>query len=223
MLACDNCGMPVPKSTGRTARRLVRDDVYDRLLEVILDGTLQPGERIVDSDIEAWLGASRTPVRDAIARLERKGLVEIVPQRYSRIALIDAAQVRHHLEVLEPLILLAVEKATAALTPQERAQAARLSERIAGAQPGRERVGAVRELLSLWIARYGNAHLREVVEDLSLLVVVHLVNHPEMATPESAASLVAAADAAAAGDPAAAVAAVSEAFRRIDDGVDALP
>ncbi|KQO63792.1 GntR family transcriptional regulator [Curtobacterium sp. Leaf261] len=79
--------MPVPKATTDTSpRRLLRDVVFDKLLAAIQDGTLQPGERLNDDDLVQWLGVSRTPIREAIARLVEYGLIEMEANRYTRIA-----------------------------------------------------------------------------------------------------------------------------------------
>jgi DNA-binding GntR family transcriptional regulator len=64
---------------------------YDRLRRAILDGTLAPGERLRDTELCTWLGLSKTPVREALARLEEDGLVETEPQRYTRVAPLDRA------------------------------------------------------------------------------------------------------------------------------------
>lgn len=65
------------------------DEVYARIGEAILDGTLQPGEHLRDHDLAARLGVSRTPVREALQRLERSGLVEVSPNRYTRVSIPD--------------------------------------------------------------------------------------------------------------------------------------
>ena len=61
------------------------DEVYARLGEAILDGRLAAGERLRDHDLAERLGVSRTPVREALQRLERVGLVEVAPNRYTRV------------------------------------------------------------------------------------------------------------------------------------------
>lgn len=63
------------------------DEVYARIGEAILDGTLQPGEHLRDHELAARLGVSRTPVREALQRLERAGLVEVAPNRYTRVSI----------------------------------------------------------------------------------------------------------------------------------------
>ena len=56
------------------------------MLEAIENGTLEAGERLNDDELTSWLGVSRTPVREAIARLESEGLVEMAANRYTRVA-----------------------------------------------------------------------------------------------------------------------------------------
>ena len=82
--------MPLPVSdTAPVERRLLRDVVYGRLYEGILDGTLEPGETLLDEKLTAWLGVSRTPIREALMKLADLGLVEMAPNRYTRVAPID--------------------------------------------------------------------------------------------------------------------------------------
>jgi DNA-binding GntR family transcriptional regulator len=82
--------MPIPASDSTTGpRRLLRDVVFDKLLAAIVDGTLEPGERLNDDELCKWLGVSRTPVREAIAQLNTYGLVEIEANRYTRVAARD--------------------------------------------------------------------------------------------------------------------------------------
>ena len=77
--------MPVPDLDPPFRRTLLREEAYRLLREAILDGTLEPGERLKDGDLARWLGLSKTPVREALARLEEDGLVESAPQRYTRV------------------------------------------------------------------------------------------------------------------------------------------
>ena len=65
---------------------ILSDEVYARIGAAILDGTLPPGERLRDVDLAAQLGVSRTPVREALQRLERFGLVEVAVGRYTRVS-----------------------------------------------------------------------------------------------------------------------------------------
>ncbi|WP_191330268.1 GntR family transcriptional regulator [Frigoribacterium sp. ACAM 257] len=79
--------MPVPHDRQTViARRLHKDDVHETLLAAIVAGVLPEGSRLRDSDLESWLGVSRTPIRAALVRLEHIGLVEAVPQCWTRVA-----------------------------------------------------------------------------------------------------------------------------------------
>lgn len=82
--------MPLPlKETAPVERKLLRDVVYNRLYEGILDGTLEPGETLLDEKLTSWLGVSRTPIREALMKLADIGLVEMAPNRYTRVAPLD--------------------------------------------------------------------------------------------------------------------------------------
>ncbi|PYY39104.1 GntR family transcriptional regulator [Curtobacterium sp. MCPF17_046] len=67
-------------------RTLLRDVARDRLRSEIISGRLRPGQRLDDDELAARLGCSRTPVREALADLDRLGLVELRANRYTRVA-----------------------------------------------------------------------------------------------------------------------------------------
>lgn len=77
--------VPIPATQPAAPRRLLRDVVYDKMYEAILDGTLELGERLNDDELVNWLGVSRTPVREAIAKLADQALVDIEANRYTRV------------------------------------------------------------------------------------------------------------------------------------------
>ena len=59
--------------------------VYERLRDEIIAGSLEPGEQLVEARIATEFGVSKTPVREALIRLQRDGLVEIEPYRGARV------------------------------------------------------------------------------------------------------------------------------------------
>jgi DNA-binding GntR family transcriptional regulator len=99
--------MPVPTRKAETSRTLLRDQAYVRLRDAILDGTLEPGEQLKDAEIAEWLGLSRTPIREALARLEEYGLVETAPNRYTRVTPLSAGDARDAFTVVAALHFLA--------------------------------------------------------------------------------------------------------------------
>src|ERR1043165_1588084 len=86
--------MPVPSLQPPVARALLRDDVYRRVRDAIVDGTLAPGEQLRDQELAAWLGVSRTPVREALLRLQQAGLVAALPGRSTTVASLDSGAAR---------------------------------------------------------------------------------------------------------------------------------
>jgi DNA-binding GntR family transcriptional regulator len=77
--------------------------VYERLRDEIVAGGLQPGEQLVEARIAGDLGVSKTPVREALIRLQRDGLVQIEPYRGARVLEPSADDIR---EILELRLLL---------------------------------------------------------------------------------------------------------------------
>lgn len=65
---------------------ILSDEVYATIGAAILEGRLHPGQRLRDVELAAQLGISRTPVREALQRLERFGLVEVAVGRYTRVS-----------------------------------------------------------------------------------------------------------------------------------------
>lgn len=84
--------MPIPKKTSRLNRASMRDKVYQTLLEWITEGVLRPGEKLLDKELAETLGVSRTPVREALGRLEEKALVEASANRWTRVSTISMDQ-----------------------------------------------------------------------------------------------------------------------------------
>lgn len=81
--------MPTPPPQGIHKRSLLRNDVYESIRDAIVNGTFAPGERLRDPELEAWLGVSRTPIREALLRLERAGLIVSQPGRATIVAPLD--------------------------------------------------------------------------------------------------------------------------------------
>lgn len=75
------------------------DQVYQRLLEAIVDCTLRPGERIRQGDIADQLGVSRQPVSHALHLLKRQGLVQDSGRKGFEVTPIDPVRIRQLYEV----------------------------------------------------------------------------------------------------------------------------
>lgn len=114
-------------------RSLLRDDVYRTLRDAIVDGTLGPGERLRDGELEAWLGVSRTPIREALLRLERAGLVVARPGRSTTVAPVDHRATMNAQDVVSALHELAVRLAVPHLTHGDLAAMEQANRRFAAA------------------------------------------------------------------------------------------
>ena len=94
----------------------IASQIFEHLMQKILDMQLRPFQELSESRLAAEFGVSRTPVREALARLARRGLVEVLPQRGTRVAPLSAelmAKSRFIREALErPLARLAAERLT---------------------------------------------------------------------------------------------------------------
>lgn len=109
----------------------LRDVVFNTLRQAILRGELKPGERLMEIQLANKLGVSRTPIREAIRKLELEGLVLMIPRRGAEVAEITEQNLRDVLEVREALeelsVKLACEHATQAQI-EEMKQAAKVFE-----------------------------------------------------------------------------------------------
>jgi DNA-binding GntR family transcriptional regulator len=111
----------------------MRDESYRALRQLIVAGTLRPSERLRDKEIAAWLGVSRTPVREAITRLADEGLLEMAANRYTRVRPLSAADADEGYPLAAALQALAAEQAADQWTAERGAQLLEESERYAWA------------------------------------------------------------------------------------------
>lgn len=109
----------VKHSLKQLPRRSLRETVYAALLESIVAGELAPGERLRDEALAAELGVSRTPVREALQRLEDEGLVETFPGALTRVTPLDIRDASDVAPVIAVLRALATREAVPGLTTQD--------------------------------------------------------------------------------------------------------
>ena len=97
----------------------LRDVVFNTLRQAILRGELKPGERLMEIQLANKLGVSRTPIREAIRKLELEGLVLMIPRKGAEVADITEKSLRDVLEVREALEELAVRLACDKIKEEE--------------------------------------------------------------------------------------------------------
>ncbi|MGN0514567.1 MAG: GntR family transcriptional regulator [Lachnospiraceae bacterium] len=97
----------------------LRDVVFDTLRQAILKGDMEPGERLMEITLANKLGVSRTPIREAIRKLELEGLVHMIPRKGAVVASISEKDMRDVLEVRITLEELAVKLAIKNMTDED--------------------------------------------------------------------------------------------------------
>lgn len=126
--------------------RALRDLVCDALRERIMDGSLAPGERLVEDRLAAELGVSRNPVREALRVLAVEGYVALVPRRGAEVATLSPAVVEDIFEVRQALEALGARLACRNATPEG---LARLREVLAEAEAAIDEPGGAARLPAL--------------------------------------------------------------------------
>lgn len=97
----------------------LRDVVFNTLRQAILKGELKPGERLMEIALADRLGVSRTPIREALRKLELEGLVVMIPRRGAQVADITEKDLNDVLEVRIALENLAILKACKCMTEEQ--------------------------------------------------------------------------------------------------------
>jgi DNA-binding GntR family transcriptional regulator len=160
--------MPIPKAPP-LEKRLYRNDVYSTIKDWIIDGTLLPLEKIRDTDLAIQLGVSRTPIREALRRLEDEALIETKSNAWTRVSGVDeslAARVYPILRLLEPL---ALEQGFANLEPNDFTRMKTLNKAVQKHLETADAKAAALEdtaLHNLWTGRCENPELLSILADL---------------------------------------------------------
>jgi DNA-binding GntR family transcriptional regulator len=138
--------------------------VLDAIKHAILAGELKPGQSLVETDLAAMLGVSKTPVREALKTLAGAGLVTMSPYRGAVVRMVDDEHARH---IYDLRLLLEPEALGRAIAARPDWRAARLAlRRAATAADQAERSLANREFHRELYAGCGNPLLTGVLDDL---------------------------------------------------------
>ncbi|HEX5859474.1 MAG TPA: GntR family transcriptional regulator [Microbacterium sp.] len=165
--------MPIPQNAAAVDRSLLRDDVYRRLRDAIVDGTFLPGEQLKDGELADWLGVSRTPVREALLRLGASGLVVVVPGRSTTVSTIDPQAVRDARDVIAAMHGLAVRETAGRLAADDVERMRDANRRFAEALAADDVATALdadEELHRIPVAALRNRALEAVLEQFEPLV-----------------------------------------------------
>ncbi len=148
----------------------LRDVVFNTLRQAILTGELKPGERLMEIHLANKLGVSRTPIREAIRKLELEGLVTMIPRRGAEVAQITEKSMNDVLEVRRALDALCVELACERIAEEELLrlkQACDAFEAAVRTKDVKKVAKADVELHDIIVQATGNQRLIQLINNLS--------------------------------------------------------
>lgn len=147
----------------------LRDVVFQTLRNAILKGELQPGERLMEIQLAQRLGVSRTPVREAIRKLELEGLAIMIPRRGAIVADITVQDLKDVLELRAALEELAVQKACDSITDDQIKLLDKAEQRFRDSLNGSDLVKCVEADMAFHEVLYeaaGNKRLQQMLMNL---------------------------------------------------------
>lgn len=97
----------------------VSQQISDYLRAAIVQGKIKPNERLIEESLAQELGVSRTPVREALRRLEAEGLIEFIAQKGARVRPVSVGELTELYELRGLLEGHAARRAAKSITPQE--------------------------------------------------------------------------------------------------------
>jgi DNA-binding GntR family transcriptional regulator len=168
----------------RVQRQSLEESVYEAVREGIISGELLPGDPLVEAQLSADLGISKTPVREALIRLARDGLVVQELHRRSRVATPTVQDVRQVCEIRR-WVEAEIARETARDAPEELterlAESIRDSERALKRRDARGWAEAVERFTDVLVEYSGNRFAAELLERMRN--VLSLIANVSQVTP----------------------------------------
>lgn len=174
-------------SNGRSGDDVVSltEKAYQAITEAIARHDLKPGEPLTQDRLARWLSISRTPVREALRRLEQDGVIQSVAGRGLIVSELTARDVADMLELLQLLEERAAALAAQRRTPEQAQQVLAISEELLAAAQKHDFeswLRASRHFHDAWLTASGNSYLRQNV--LNLRQRLQRVTYNLMVEPE---------------------------------------
>ncbi len=161
--------MPIPANATTLSRSLAREDVYRTIKEWIVNLQLAPDEVIRDQELAARLGVSRTPVREALRRLEDEGFVVTSFHKWTKVAPSDIGEAQQLYPAVAALEAMATELAQPKLSKADLTQLATINRALEQAVKLRDAAQAAAldtEFHALIVQRSGNAEIAKLLAAL---------------------------------------------------------
>lgn len=156
------------------SHRPLREIVYEELRNLILTGKIKPGTRMMEIELAEDMGVSRTPIREAIRKLEKEGLVIIEPRKGAYASEVSVKDMEDILEVRANLEGLAAYLAAERMTDAEKQALGEIKEKFRQAVAE----GNMADMISIdtkfhhmIVESSRNNHLIHMVEQLQELVL----------------------------------------------------
>ena len=111
--------MPIPSDYSKPKRKTAKETAFNQIQQWIIDGTLQPGEKLYDTELARALGISRTPVRESLQLLESQGFVKMFPGKATQVTAVNKESITDLLPPLAALQALSAELAIPNLTEDQ--------------------------------------------------------------------------------------------------------
>lgn len=145
----------------------LRELVFDSLRKAIILGKLKPGERLMEIQLAEEMGVSRTPVREAIRKLELEGFVVMVPRRGAYVAGVSVKDIADVFEVRSALEGLAAGLAAERITEEEMEELEKVIHLISGEEDILTVVKKDNEFHELIYKASRNNRLTQIITNLS--------------------------------------------------------
>lgn len=118
--------------------RTFKRAVFETLRDMIVSFQLEPGERLVETDLASQLGVSKTPVREALFMLETEGLVDVTPYRGASVRWLSVNEMREQGYLIDALEMPAYPIVVEKLTDEELAEIGRTTDALKRARRERD-------------------------------------------------------------------------------------
>jgi DNA-binding GntR family transcriptional regulator len=155
-------------------RQPLAEQVFQHIATRIVSGEFAPGHRIRDLEVAEELHVSRTPVREALQRLERLGLVVMYPSRYTEVTAVTDETVAQTLEFAGYQAGIAARLGATRSSTAEREHTAALVDLMIAAEGGAALAHARWQLFDYLSERSANAPLRSIMVDTGMTVARNL-------------------------------------------------
>lgn len=155
-------------------RMFVHREAYTRLRNGILEGTFAPGAQLRDKELAQQFGVSRTPIREALIRLENEGLVRTFPNRSTEVSSIDFHNAFHLYSIVWTLECLALSQAFGSITPEHIQEMIEANERFLEKMKTKDRYSALKadeDFHAVYIRLSENKEIEKIIRELKTRLI----------------------------------------------------